>query len=317
MDPDLSIIIVNWNTRDLLARCIKSVYDTVMDLNFEVILVDNASTDRSNEMVRQSFPNIYLIENSVNVGFARANNQAIKFCNGRYILFLNSDTVVLENAILKMVQFMDQHPNVGITGPQLLYPNGKPQLSHGAFPTLILEFVSQIGLDKLLLKFSNIISLNHHNPYKTGYINGSTLLIRKKTIMQVGELDERFFMFSEEIDLCKRVQNGGWEIYFIPDSKIIHLEGGSTDLNVRRISLLYSSKLLYFEKYYGKGVAYILFNIMKFTTRTKIVFYRIISPLSLIYVEKVNLWQEVIHRLMSNNQVLFDNWLNEKTISNS
>lgn len=229
---DLSVIIVNWNTRDLLKKCLKSIIKNISGMSYEIIVVDNNSSDGSCQMVEREFPQVRLIRNKENLGFARANNQAIKRSQGKYILLLNPDTIVLNRALNKMVEFMNAHLQIGALGARLLNPNGTLHPSCRRFPTLATAFFENTFLDRLFPR-NRIIGR-----YKMGYWDhddirevdqpmGACLMVRRKTIDQIGLLDEQFYMYYEEVDWCYRIKKAGWKIYFIPQAQIIHYAGQS------------------------------------------------------------------------------------------
>jgi GT2 family glycosyltransferase len=255
---DLSIIIVNWNTRDLLAQCLRSIYDTVSNLSFEVIVVDNASTDGSQEMVWQEFPNVSLIANTENLGFAKANNQAIRRNQGRYVLLLNSDTFVRENTIERVVAFMDTHPEAGMAGCKLLYGDGHLQPSCSTFPTLFTEFCIATGLDRLFSKSSlfgkyRMTYWDFDDVREVDVIMGAFMLVRAIAIDEVGLMDEDYFMYSEEVDWCYQFKEKRWKIYFYPDVEAVHLWGGSIKrIRVKMLIQMYCSRIAFFRKYYGR-----------------------------------------------------------------
>ena len=249
--------IVNWNTRDLLRGCLKSIYENPPQMEYEVFVVDNASTDGSWEMVKREFPDIKLIRNQENLGFARANNQALRESKGKYILLLNPDTIILPDSLDTLVKFMDEQPDVGASGPKILNPDGSLQPSCRSFPTLMTAFFEETLLSRLFSKNKLI------NKYKMGYWNhnnigevdqpmGSALLIRRKVIEQVGLLDEQFYMYYEEVDWCYRMKKAGWKIYFIPQAQIIHYGGVSASKNIsKNLIELYHSRYKFFRKHKG------------------------------------------------------------------
>ncbi|MDH4136450.1 MAG: glycosyltransferase family 2 protein, partial [Anaerolineae bacterium] len=244
MIPDVSIIIVNWNTKDLLAQCLQSVYDTVSDLAFEVIVVDNASTDGSPTMVRDHFPQARLIENRKNEGFARANNQAICASHGRYLLLLNSDTITQPGALEAMVHFADRHPEAGIVGCKLLNADGSLQPSWAQFPTFCSELMGH--------NFRRRRPMADGLAYEVDWVGGACLLARRKAIEMVELLDEDFFMYSEETDWCFRMVRNGWKVYYLPGAEVIHFGGGSSQrASDEMLMQLYQSKLRFFRKHYG------------------------------------------------------------------
>jgi GT2 family glycosyltransferase len=258
---DLSIIIVSWNTRELLAQCLESIYTYPPLGEFEVWVVDNASSHGSAAMVRERFPQVHLIENCENVGFARANNQAIRASTGRYVLLLNSDTIAQPNALARMVAFMGAHPEAGIVGAYILNPDGSPQYCFGKFPTLISESAFAWGL-------------NTHSPFSarfaprlgfrddfvaTDWVVGAALMVRREVLERVGLLDESYFMYSEEIDLAYRVKQAGWQIFVLGAARVVHVgQQSSKQMPGRMKAQLYHSKVLYFQKHHGQAAASLL-----------------------------------------------------------
>jgi GT2 family glycosyltransferase len=276
-DIDLSIIIVNWNTRDLLAQCLHSVYETVQDIRFEIFVVDNDSTDGSAEMVLRTFPDVDLITNEQNVGFVRANNQALSLCRGRYILLLNSDTQVLAGSLVKTVQFMDRHPSAGITGVQLLNPDGTFQASYTPFPTLWREFLILSGLGRCLIhpRFPSCGPETERGPQKIkAYMEGAYLMARREVIVQVGGLDERIFMYAEDVDWCYRFHQAGWGLWYLPQAPIIHYGGQSSKKRPGKTEAeLYRSRVYFFRKHYGRFAAWCLKSLIYAFTLPKIFVY--------------------------------------------
>ena len=254
---NLSIIIVNWNTRDLLAKCLASIFAYPPSSQFEVWVVDNASSDGSTNIVSQDFPQVRLIRNSSNLGFARANNQAIRQATGRYVLLLNPDTKVMPGALPVLVAFMDESPTSGAAGPRLLSPDGKLQISSHPSPTLLREFWRLFHLDNLRpysVYAMHAWDLVHPRPVEV--LQGACLILRREALDQIGLLDEDYFIYSEEVDLCYRLKKAGWQTYWVPESEVIHFEGQSTRLVAREMFLqLYKSKLLYFRKHHGSMTA--------------------------------------------------------------
>ena len=258
---DLSIVIVNWNTRDLLAHCLASIYDTASGLDFETIVVDNGSSDDSMTMVREQFPRTHIIANSDNVGFARANNQAIALCQGRYVLLLNSDTQVLPGSLDGIVRFMDDHPAAGAAGVRLLNPDGSFQASHSPFPTLWQECLMLTGLGRLLVcsTYPSFGPELEKGPQKVDYVEGACLLVRREVIEQVGGLDECIFMYAEEVDWCYRFVQAGWEVWYLPQVTIVHVGGQSSKQRQGRMEAeLYRSRIYFFRKHCGRFQAWFL-----------------------------------------------------------
>src|SRR5262245_9655268 len=274
---DLSIIIVSWNTRDLLAKCLQAVQSTVKKIAYEIIVVDNNSDDGSQDMVRTQFPAVKLIDNADNRGFAKANNQGIQISDARYILLLNSDAFVRENTIDRIVAFMDEHPEAGMAGCKLLYEDGRLQPSCATFPTLATEFYIAAGLDKLFPKsqiFGKYLMTDwdYGDTREVDVIMGAFMLARKTAIDQVGLMDEAFFMYSEEVDWCYRFKAAGWKIYFTPEVECIHIWGGSSRaVKVETLIRLYRARVQFFRKHYGWLTAFLYKIILTFNSLVRII----------------------------------------------
>jgi GT2 family glycosyltransferase len=252
---DVSIIVVNWNTKDLVRDCLASVYRQTKHITFEVIVVDNGSHDGSGEMIKTEFPQAILIENPDNKGFAAANNQAMAVATGRYLLLLNSDTVVLNNAIHKTVSFADAHPEAAVVGCRILNPDREVQPTCFMFPSLLNTLLSSTYLYKLFPK-SKFFGREHMTWWsrdcvrEVEVVTGCFMLVRRKAIEQVGVMDERFFVYGEETDWCYRFRKAGWKVLFTPHAEIIHLCGASTrQVKSEMILQLHKSKLLLFRKH--------------------------------------------------------------------
>lgn len=259
MNIDLSIVIVGWNTKDLLKQCLDSVYTNPPQCNFDVWVVDNASSDASVEMVKSSFPNIRLIENEKNVGFAAANNQALKICSGSFILLLNPDTIVKSGVFDRLLSYMKDNPQVGATGPLLLNGDGSFQLSCYPFPSVSREFWRLFYLDKLVpYGIYDSKNWSQITPRDVDSIQGACLLVRKEVLDQVGLFDDSFFLYSEEIDLCYRIKMAGWRLVWVPDVEVIHF-GGQSSKQVATQSFLnlYRGKVKFFRKHYGSLSAWL------------------------------------------------------------
>jgi hypothetical protein len=245
----LSIIIVNWNTKELLRQCIESIYQSKKRDDIEVIVVDNASTDASAEMVRHSFPQAKLLQNSSNLGFAAANNQGLRMCSGEFILLLNSDTQVLNGAIDKCMDYMKLHENVGVLGCKVLNPDGTFQSSCFRFERLRdLVYFHCLGISIwfLLLRRLGLKTLNYPSRYwgrvftdekHVDVVAGCFLLTRRSVIDAVGFLDEAFYFYGEEEEWCFRVRCAGWAIVYFPFAEIIHIHGASSKMLSMSLSL--------------------------------------------------------------------------------
>lgn len=254
-DPDISIIIVNWNTRDCLLDCLRSIYSNGTHYTQEIILVDNASCDGSTDAVEREFPGVRLIKNSVNFGFARANNQGIGASKGRYIALINSDVLLLPVCLDRLVSFMDKHPGVGIVGPRVLNPDGSLQPSCKRLPTLRLDLAQAIGLHLISSRFSSDYERAYHESMRyVEALTGCFLIVRRAATDRVGGFDEKFFMYNEEVDWCRRFSLAGWKLVYYPCAEAIHLGGASSANEPTRFYVEYQkSKLYYYHKHYGYG----------------------------------------------------------------
>ena len=253
----VSILIVNWNTRDTLCACLKSVYRETVGMTFEVIVVDNASSDGTAKMVRQKFPSVILIENSENRGFAAANNQGMAIARGKYILLLNSDTIVLDNAIAKTKAFADANPKAAVVGCRVFNPDRSIQPTCLMFPSLLNMVLSVFWLNRLFpkSKFFGRAELTWWDKNKVrevDVVGGCFMLVRREAIEQVGGMDELFFMYSEDVDWCYRFCKVGWKVIYTPSAEIIHLGSESSKQAATKMILQQrGSKLLFFKKHKG------------------------------------------------------------------
>lgn len=254
---DASIAIVSWNTKDLLDQCLHSINETRVGFSFDTIVVDNASADGSADMVASKYPNVNLLRNRINVGFAAGCNLAYKHSNSRYFILLNSDTIVLDNALGKLVKFMDTHPDAGVAGCKLLNRDGSLQRSCSCYPGVLTELFDALFLSKLfpnsrLFSRYSMSFWDFNETREVDFAGGSCLIIRREAIEQVGLLDEGYFMYTEEADWCYRFWLEGWKIFYYPDAKIIHLGGQSSKKYGNDILVhLYSSKNRFIKKHKG------------------------------------------------------------------
>ena len=252
----VSLVIINYNTKEFLGKCLKSIYENTHEISFEVFVVDNNSKDESTKMVKKEFPQVNLIKNEINVGFAKANNQAIRKSSGRYILLLNSDTLVSPNSLNMMKRFMDHHPQAGALGCKLLNPDLTLQPSCREFPsfvTLLFEstFLDQLFPSNKVIGRYKLSSWNHNEIREVDQPMGACLMVRRKTMEEVGLLDEGFHMFFEEVDWCYRIKKRGWKIYFLPEAKVIHYGGQSIrKVNFKMFFSWHKSRYRFFKKRY-------------------------------------------------------------------
>ncbi|KXG76291.1 glycosyltransferase family 2 protein [Thermotalea metallivorans] len=254
---DLSIIIVNYNTKELTLQTLRSIYAGNNKFLYEVILVDNASKDDSVEVFKKEFPQVKLIENNQNLGFSKANNIGIKMAGGRYILLLNSDTLVIEDTLEIMIKFMDTHLDVGAAGCKVELPDGSlDKACKRSFPTPQNALYHALKLDHIFphhKKFGeyNLTFLDENQTHEVDCLVGAFMLIRREVIEQVGLLDEDFFMYGEDIDWCYRIKQVGWKIVYYPKTKIIHYKGGSSKKkNPKLIYEFYRAMYLFYHKHY-------------------------------------------------------------------
>jgi len=255
---DLSIVVVNWNVRDLLRRCLRSILD-LQTCKLEIIVVDNGSTDGSVEMVRTEFPNVRVIANTDNRGFPAANNQGFAVARGRYVLLLNPDTEIVGDALAVMVAFADAHSDVGMVGPQLLNADGSVQSSRRRFPTLVTAFFESTWLERYaprrLLERYEFLDQPDDVVQDVDWLYGAALMARREAVEQVGPMDEGFFMYSEELDWCRRFRESGWRVVYLPAAQIVHHEGKSSEQVVAARHIHFqTSKVRYFRKYHGRAV---------------------------------------------------------------
>ena len=279
---DVSIILVSYNTKDLTRDCLRSIYEKTQGIEFEIFVVDNNSHDGSPEMIEQEFPDVRLIRNSENKGFGAANNIAIRQSNAKYIFCLNTDTILLNNAVKIFFDFMEQpeNQNVGVCGGQLFDKNQNPTFSVGNYPSLSRIFFTFGGLRYVFpKKYREDISpgriANYYKPTFVEYIVGADIFFRKSVLDKVGIFDEKIFMYGEESDLCFRIKKSGFDIVFLPESKIIHFEGGSS-ASLAKAKIAQTSLLYWYKKnvslfaFYLQKFCLVIFYLMKFLfTRKK------------------------------------------------
>jgi N-acetylglucosaminyl-diphospho-decaprenol L-rhamnosyltransferase len=259
---DVSVIFVSYNTEEMTKKAMMLVKQSLPQLNIEIHVIDNASKDNSVEMIRREFPEVHLIVNDVNVGFGRANNQALPFVKGRYILLLNTDAFVESDTIQKTVDYMENSPNTGVLGVKLLGRDGVLQPSCRYFPTPLNSFLFRTGLNKLFtsVKMIDDMTWDHNQVRDCDWVPGCYYLIRKEVIDEVGLFDTRYFLYSEEVDHCFSVKKAGWNVTYFPYTPVIHIGGESakTDNKISSVSrqvsaLQIESELLYFRKNLGLG----------------------------------------------------------------
>jgi O-antigen biosynthesis protein len=255
--PDVSVVIVNYNVRDFLHQALLSIQKALKGIRSEIIVVDNASDDGSVEMLHRQFPKVQLLCNSTNVGFAKANNSAFKHASGKYILLINPDTIVQEDTIRVMVEFLKNHRDVGLAGCKILKPDGSVEPAcRRSFPTPWVAFSKIFGLSRLFPKTKlfgkyNLTYLSLEETYPVEAVSGSFMMVRSETLEQVGGLDEHFFMYGEDLDWCYRIHEAGWKIYYVHSTQIIHYKGESTRRSsIDEIHMFYEAMRLFVEKHF-------------------------------------------------------------------
>jgi len=249
---DLSVIIVNWNTRDLLVRCLDSIAQAAQGMKAEVFVVDNGSSDGSGRTVREKFSEVILIENKANLGFAGANNQALRQSKGNYLLLLNPDTQVKGGAIQELISLMDAHLDAGITGMQLLNSDGSKQNSIANFPSLATELLNKSLLRWLFPEKFPGKGNDYPEPIEVDSVIGACMMVRREALDQVGLLDEDYFLFLEETDWCYRMKRAGWKIYHVPQAEVYHFQGKSAEKEKKRARVEYfRSRYHFFKKNKG------------------------------------------------------------------
>lgn len=277
--PDVSIIIVNWNTCELLRKCIQSIEDNKQDWNIEIIVVDNASSDDSLRMLKEVFPNVITIRNQVNVGFAKANNQAFKISQGTYVLLLNSDAELTKGVLDELISCADEQTEAGIIGARLINPDGTFQASHTKFPSLMREFLILSGIGRLLFGawYPSEGPGNCMEPFEVDYVEGACMLVRSEALHDVGGMDENYFMYAEEVDWCLMMKKAGWQIWYVPTAKVIHHSSASSRSRPKERELdLYRSRVKYFNKHYGKYAALSLAIMILITAIPKILLHKLL-----------------------------------------
>lgn len=279
---DLSIVIVSFNTREMTRECIESVYSNPGGLNLQVVVVDNNSADDSIEVIENAFPHIELIKNTENLGFAAANNQGFDIATGKYVLLLNSDTVILGDVLKNSVDFMNSHKNVGGLGCRILNTDMTMQSSCSGYPTLVRLLFMTLGLNRILAALNADNYMLRHwkrdTEREVEVISGCYLLTRRTVLDEVGGLDEDFFFFGEETDWCLKVRKAGWRLMFSPVGEIIHHGGGSVKkLNYKRDVMLTDATIRLHRKNNGLLSAYSAFVILMLFNFSRAVMWTVVT----------------------------------------
>jgi N-acetylglucosaminyl-diphospho-decaprenol L-rhamnosyltransferase len=268
---DLSIIIVSWNVRELLAACLASVYGSLKGsgIQHEVFVVDNASSDGSPDAVLAQFPQAELIANRRNRGFAAANNQALEKTAGQYVVLLNPDTVVINSALGLLLEFMRQRPTVGMCGPRLVYEDGSFQHSAFHFPSLAQAFLDFFPLharlqeSRLNGRYPRWLYLAGQ-PFPVDHPLGACMMVRRQVVSQVGGLDEQYFMYCEEVDWAMRIKQADWQVYCVPAAEVVHYGARSTrQFRDEMFVALWRSRFRLFARHYGRGYNWAMRRIVR------------------------------------------------------
>lgn len=247
--PDMSIVLVNWNNLDYLEPCLVSLFESDLNCRYDVVVVDQGSTDGSQKMLEEKYPSIRLIQNSGNVGLARACNQGIEATTGRYILLLNNDTLV-NSSLGELVTFLDKTPQAGAVGGRLLNADGSFQAGFANFSTLLEEFLIATHLGELFQDgYPSHQDLDRVQ--QVGWISSACLLLRRSALDDVGLLAEDFFIYGDEADLQYRLNHSGWPVYYLPTVNTLHYGGKSMNRWKRR-RMVYRGKMLFYRKNYGR-----------------------------------------------------------------
>lgn len=247
----LSIALVNWNNRDYLEGCLESIEAAQLPFSYEIVVADNGSTDGSQQMLAKRFPYVKIVQNGGNVGVARGNNQCIQNSSGRYVYVLNNDTLVNRESVEAMVDFLDEHPEAGAVGGNLLNPNGTLQSSFYHFPTLSEELllVTHLGMRR------NPYFPSHNGTWpevrEVDWISSASIVARREGLEEIGLIDEEYFIYSDETDWQYRLRLAGWKVYYLPHVTTIHYGGGSFQPGGKRYTLVYRGRMLFARKHYS------------------------------------------------------------------
>ncbi len=254
--PDVSIVIANWNAKSHLSKCLSSIEASDASVTTETIVVDNASADGSAAMVRERFPWVALLENTTNLGFARANNLGIARTTGRYLCLMNSDVVVDRRALGLLVRFMDARPRVGLVGPRVFYPDGTLQPTCRHFPAFVNLLARALALDNIsprLAWYDKVTLAASDRERSVDVLTGCLCMARQSALPAVGLLDERFFFYSEDVDWCRRFHAAGWDVCFYPEAEAVHAKSASSSAAPRRFAIeMQRSQTQYFRKHYSR-----------------------------------------------------------------
>jgi N-acetylglucosaminyl-diphospho-decaprenol L-rhamnosyltransferase len=281
--PRISFIILSWNTCSLLNECLASIAQFAGAWDHEIIMIDNGSKDGSQEMVRTRFPYVRLVQNQENVGFSRGNNQGVNMSTGQYLLLLNSDAMLKQGTLDTLISLAQTQPGLGMVGARLINPDGTFQASHTRFPNLWREFLILSRLGQIFMGrwYPSHGPEIDKGPQKVDYVEGACMLFKREAYLEVGGLDESYFMYAEDVDLCFRLRQKGWQIWYHPEAEVIHYGGASSSgRRTKREGDLYRSRVQFFQRHYGKIQANLLKAQIYFFTFIKTIFHRVLKLLS-------------------------------------
>jgi len=265
---DLSVIIINYNTWHFLKPCIESIHSNFKEITYEIIVVDNASTDGSKEKIKQFLPKVILIENEENLGFAKANNQAIKIAKGKYIFLLNVDTVILNNKIQDVIKYLDNNPKIGLLGIQQQNAELLPIFTFSYDENLVDYKSSLLRSAFYLTKLKKQNAIAFNKILSVGYVNGAAVIVNKEILREIGFLDERFFFMAEEVDLAFRCHEHGYRVVYYPFLKVIHYGASGKGLTLWGLMQYHYSNFKLFEKYGSSKVSAVIFFVIWLLTRS-------------------------------------------------
>jgi GT2 family glycosyltransferase len=306
---DVSIIIVDTNEWRVLETALRSVFKETKGITFEVTVVDNASTDGSGENIARLFPQVNVIRNEYNMGFAAANNRAIRTSKARYVLLLNPDTEVLDGAIQKTVKFMDEHPKAGILGCRLIYPDGRFQHTTYSFPTVWNMFSEATFLYKIFPRTKifgsyHLSYLDYDQDVQVDWLIGAYFLIRREVIETVGLLDEQIYMYAEDLDYCYRTKKAGFEIWLTPRARVIHYYGGISGVNKRVAVWTHRSQVLFYTKHFSWPKSRSLILIKYFGLVLRTIWYFIAG----VFTANKRLFRKSWYAIFSIYKLLISHW---------
>lgn len=260
VEVDISVVVVNYNTAHLLQQMLDALDAAKSHLSLQIIIVDNASSDGSTAFVEASYPAIELIKNDKNVGFGRANNQALSRIRGQYVLLLNTDAFISSTSLTASIEFMKRNPDCGVLGAKLVGRDGSLQPSCRYLPTPLNLFLGRMGVSaqRSWIRMIDDLAWDHNSPRECDWVTGCYYLVRRSVIEQIGLFDPRYFLYFEEVDHCRRVKQAGWKVMYFPQAEVVHLGGESAKISGQRLNrsqqvsaLQIESEILYLRKSFG------------------------------------------------------------------